>query len=98
SRLYPLSLHDALPISTVADPQDDEAGGRALPLRRYGDRAVAAALVLEPPPRPTIRPTTIGRVEFRRRLWHMTPGLLAFLLPLVRSEEHTSELQSRFDL
>src|SRR5207249_4911989 len=25
----------------------------------------------------------LGRVEVRRRLWHMTPGLLAFALPFV---------------
>src|SRR5690349_22667869 len=76
--LYPLSLHDALPISpngsVLLDTWHFARGG--------GDFAALddAALAL------------VGGVQLSDR----TPDQDA--LPYVRSEEHTSELQSRRDL
>src|SRR5699024_11307276 len=65
TELYPLSLHDALPISATARPT------QPLPAHRSSTRA----------PSPAARASRIARSASSSR-----------------SEEHTSELQSRFDL
>src|SRR5438105_13113559 len=72
TEIYTLSLHDALPISTIALPA-----------------------ILWPPPRTESSPPLRARprnISSRRSTdWIATVDLL-------RSEEHTSELQSRVDL
>src|SRR5207249_11563263 len=84
SVLYTLSLHDALPISGT---------GR---VRRCIGRWSAWGRI--PCPDPCVpertlaaRQRTPGDLELRSRA-------VALLHPSERSEEHTSELQSRFDL
>src|SRR3712207_6862598 len=81
--LYPLSPHDALPISTC-------------PFLRASSRFLGVAFsVLECPPPPAIRPPSAsGGHRSRRPRARSTasrPGTAASR----RSEEHTSELQSR---
>src|SRR5699024_12782626 len=81
--IYPLSLHDALPISMYA------LGG--LTVRPYVDQATgeiefswALANAFYP-----LRSTSNGIAE----------GVMkSVIVKVERSEEHTSELQSRFDL
>src|SRR5207249_12068887 len=85
--IYTLSLHDALPISGTADKQE-------LPLA-HSDRAVAAALwwqyrlgwARHSCSIPRIRSAQSKVAEFFGKRFQSS-----------RSEEHTSELQSRFDL
>src|SRR5437867_6591890 len=76
SVIYPLSLHDALPISVQPAPQtigDDDHGGAETTDRLIGVHQ-----------QPARRRSRAEHVEIRRR----DP----------RSEEHTSELQSPYDL
>src|SRR5699024_11974552 len=68
TQIYTLSLHDALPISSV-----DRQGGRLDLPEQYR------------PLQPAPYSVTDGRSSFPQERWQ-------------RSEEHTSELQSRFDL
>src|SRR5207249_5209263 len=74
--LYTLSLHDALPISTV--PRD--RNGEAHPGWRRGSQ-------------PWMAKNTTGCLSRHVIDLYRRPRLLSG-----RSEEHTSELQSRFDL
>src|SRR2546421_902367 len=88
--IYPLSLHDALPIScgssspcctrTLAQPTITACSTRPSPPR-------------SPPPLNLRPPSTARSCRDRRSRgrWHRTGEP-------VRSEEHTSELQSRSDL
>src|SRR5699024_12293188 len=76
SQVYPLSLHDALPIS-----------GCSRVLRRRGGCRPADQVPCPGCPRVRGRPRTLGH-----------PGQGTWSAGLQRSEEHTSELQSRFDL
>src|SRR5206468_10405979 len=85
--IYALSLHDALPISTVRAARGDDAaahrgvpGGEGGPRRARGGDDCRAQTLSTPAPLPWAR---LGRT---RRT------------PETRSEEHTSELQSRSDL
>src|SRR5699024_12062734 len=81
-RTYTLSLHDALPISAEADLTD-------LVLESFSKASALA-------PRRWIidsTPEAFGVVDEQR----LTQALLAASCSS-RSEEHTSELQSRFDL
>src|SRR6266536_5759622 len=56
-------------------------------------------LMIRRPPRPTLFPyTTLFRSRLRERLHRATPAGPAGFLRRARSEEHTSELQSRVDL
>src|SRR5438094_7375281 len=71
--VYPLSLHDALPISVGADDRRCELGA-AVQRDRDLPRAVDDVRVREG--------VAVGRDDHARR----------------RSEEHTSELQSPYDL
>src|SRR5207248_8405157 len=94
--LCPLSLHDALPISDVRGTLAQD------PRWRGGLRGPDAQL---PPARGRDRP----RQAARRRVHGLGPPLadrpapggpapLPPRAPVVRSEEHTSELQSPYDL
>src|SRR5207245_9041017 len=76
--IYPLSLHDALPISHRSDRA---IRGRAGPAPRHQRDRVRHGGV---PPRGG--PPRVGGVVAGR------------LVPRARSEEHTSELQSRYHL
>src|SRR5699024_12843506 len=85
-RLFPLSLHDALPISLLSFPPSSDSGFPH-----------ASALTVPPGSQPV-------PLEAVRLPWHFhkpfSPGfaLLQTGSAPSRSEEHTSELQSRFDL
>src|SRR5205809_5705860 len=82
--ISPLSLHDALPISL-----DDVAERRQPSHLVLASRRVAYG---EPVP---------GRTFLRRRAHEALPARLpvsARRLPTARSEEHTSELQSRLHI
>src|SRR5206468_11639741 len=91
SHIYPLSLHDALPICLEpADPGGDNAAGAH---RVAWQLAIPAGLpdrLLARHPRELAEavraPDLLDRQE------------LAGLEVVARSEEHTSELQSRSDL
>src|SRR5207247_10670830 len=92
---YALSLHDALPISAGG-----RTGGPGFRLVRQENRGKAAALN-----HGLLLATTEVAVVIDADTV-VTPGLLAAFGPhfadprvgAVRSEEHTSELQSRVDL
>src|SRR5699024_12881733 len=73
TELYPLSLHDALPISVALGQGAGDAGGR---LAVGGGRGAGHA----------------ARARAQRSAHAVDHTRLG------RSEEHTSELQSRFDL
>src|SRR5438094_10053118 len=62
-------------------------------------------LVIRRPPRSTLFPYTTlfrsdatPRVPVRRFSWRVHPGIRQMHAPAKRSEEHTSELQSPYDL
>src|SRR5207249_11244974 len=92
----PLSLHDALPISVLlaayhaAFDLEHDVGARALLEQLRGD--------------PQVLLEREGRAVEHLRVKQRLPSVLAALERLrqkraqERSEEHTSELQSRFDL
>src|SRR5699024_11910942 len=81
-----LSLHDALPISTPHF------------LLREEDRGVEAAATRPHHPVPALGPVNLV-IELRVSLNHSLPPVLpGRAFRPTRSEEHTSELQSRFDL
>src|SRR5207249_9220374 len=88
TELYPLSLHDALPISGAQRVERQQADAR---------RAVDHAPVVRLPHRvqrlkqPILATGSAGEDLLERRQ-------LDVRRREVRSEEHTSELQSRFDL
>src|SRR5207249_9742729 len=89
---YTLSLHDALPISPRSSVDNPNAR-----------RSQGPDPALTPPPgsshRTPARPSCATRPPLARRL-----GWLDWIWTVIgsirgaRSEEHTSELQSRFDL
>src|SRR5699024_12001975 len=93
--LYPLSLHDALPISPC----------KAIPFN-------AADIANSRTPNQTLRPARLASVKssssviivlFELAKSALPPNKLGTvfeiaLISALRSEEHTSELQSRFDL
>src|SRR5699024_12227474 len=84
SACFPLSLHDALPISGPASFRPWWCSFRSLDRARGGEGALAARY----------RTPGRGLLRYRDRSSHQRPDLL----PHRRSEEHTSELQSRFEL
>src|SRR5207249_11295740 len=93
--LHTLSLHDALPIcpslrtahkSCDRSPQADQAGEPEGEISEQRHLRFGDRFV----PRPALR-QHVGRVDDAIAL--QSPNVLA-----KRSEEHTSELQSRFDL
>src|SRR5699024_11928472 len=90
--LYTPSLHDALPISLIIE--NPQPSGAVFPVRRVvqslfivpgGACHILWASISQPP--------GISRIRERAPL----PAHRGFSEP-DRSEEHTSELQSRFDL
>src|SRR5690606_39852787 len=90
-QLYTLSLHDALPISESASI----CGSRAL------------IFLTMPPSWRSRRSLRLPKKAVSRRLsiegpvWKQEKGArrpFSWQLPIVRSEEHTSELQSRENL
>src|SRR5204863_7656016 len=93
SEVHPLSLHDALPIYVhhlrrlIGD-----AGGRVLVTRAPGYQVVPAPGELDADRFAAL----VG--EGRQALASGVPALAVDLLDEARSEEHTSELQSRRDL
>src|SRR5690606_41308294 len=90
SATAPLSLHDALPSSVAGEDRYCRHFGRdAAP-----DGDLAAALHAGPPTRPDRQPLVADARLADRHLALQRPD---FSLEL-RSEEHTSELQSRENL
>src|SRR5207248_11713672 len=92
TQIYTLSLHDALPISSVLP----RTSSPRLPCIR-ADRCTPSHDRATPPPRrlqqTSAQSGPAGRTSSRRASW-MRPSSL----PRWRSEEHTSELQSPYDL
>src|SRR5437868_8078580 len=82
-QIYTLSLHDALPISCRKQMSSNWNSLRSFDVTGQG--------VSRPIPADCFRalrfPLRVSTTQFRQ-----------FIHPGVRSEEHTSELQSRFDL
>src|SRR5206468_12377919 len=93
----PLSLHDALPISRL--PRADEHAWRPRRFEAPQGQRPQTPHGLAPPQRP--RPECLAR--FDRMTAASTKGgnsakCTNQATPFTRSEEHTSELQSRSDL
>src|SRR5690606_39950207 len=82
---YTLSLHDALPICSVCATPSAAVGSSRMTSLEFHSTARAIATVCRCPPDSE---ATVRRTEFRVR----TDS------PARRSEEHTSELQSRENL
>src|SRR5207249_11093306 len=91
TELYTLSLHDALPILALEVTLDGGVTWTAARIRDLATGTDAASTAANGTFRPTdpITPAT----KARARCSAFTSGNKT-----VRSEEHTSELQSRFDL
>src|SRR5207247_7240960 len=92
----PLSLHDALPISRISD-----AGAETGPHPILSDRAVRHALLLATPRQRIVDTLLFGRARAGTAeipIGWAAYGLVQDGYDPVRSEEHTSELQSRVDL
>src|SRR5699024_12630917 len=87
-QLYPLSLHDALPISV---------GGRIVGLLRTTPVSLLAVGVLAVGSG-VVGLGVVGLGVVGLLAVHVLPVGLLTAGPVGRSEEHTSELQSRFDL
>src|SRR5207249_11458165 len=91
--LHTLSLHDALPISATTRAAPSDRSARVNP-PGPGPTSYTVA-----PAMPASR--AMRRVRLRSRM-KFCPRLLRAMSPcaaiISRSEEHTSELQSRFDL
>src|SRR5207247_7212413 len=95
---HPLSPHDALPISGPHVPPWMRRGLRWLPSDGVAGRALAwtAYRSAERLARRFIAGSNVE--EALRAVAAMRRRQLAFTVDLLRSEEHTSELQSRVDL
>src|SRR5690606_40271363 len=93
SDLYPLSLHDALPISRLKliGPPPPEPVSPVVPLLVL---LVVSPVPFEPPLPVVVLPLEEPFEPFEPLL----PELAMFVRPSPRSEEHTSELQSRENL
>src|SRR5699024_11831227 len=94
AHLPPLSLHDALPIFTPPCSRAvDEIARPAFTrhLAAYGNFGKAGILTAELAVR-------VVETQFDGSAAHRLAGLRAIENDVLRSEEHTSELQSRFDL
>src|SRR5699024_12321963 len=91
--LFPLSLHDALPILTGAEGQQVNIDATVNPpdIPDVSGGTVEYDSVVEPPDVPDVEG---GTVHYRSVVDPPTVPVASG----VRSEEHTSELQSRFDL
>src|SRR5207249_11260832 len=89
SQIYTLSLHDALPISDHGDVQTTVF--RRLPIRLTCGHSQAAMMH-------NAIPMMLQRDVLLAPLTTLGIGGPAKFFVEARSEEHTSELQSRFDL
>src|SRR5699024_12511725 len=78
--IFPLSLHDALPISFCSGVLHLEV--QVWVLKQAGTSVEEVPLSNLPPAAPCVHARLLAACE----------------IPPARSEEHTSELQSRFDL
>src|SRR5699024_11820008 len=85
--IYPLSLHDALPIYHSAAICPEHFRGGSLYCKRLAPRGAVLPAIPFPEGRRPARCRPQLRTRTVRRQIHQK-----------RSEEHTSELQSRFDL
>src|SRR5690606_40787957 len=92
---YTLSLHDALPICARPDEALQGRARRALPLPAARPRALGL-VALDALGR--ARAGALPRLPRGARLRRAAPELRAPRRVLERSEEHTSELQSRENL
>src|SRR5207249_11946747 len=86
--LYTLSLHDALPISALRHVYLIPVAALALAFGRLGGALGAGATLV-------LYASVVLPALERSGL---TPETIEGLVTFARSEEHTSELQSRFDL
>src|SRR5690606_42048929 len=88
-----LSLHDALPICLLSENRN-----RSIESRRYMDFSERLddlkAVIMASIATPNLRDTARGAIQFR----HLITFLSSLHAPNLRSEEHTSELQSRENL
>src|SRR5699024_12649980 len=91
TEIYPLPLHDALPIS---------AREAALQFPRTSNASVALALATLGLDRTEVIVLADPQVTRTRHVveWESPLGSYEMSFENSRSEEHTSELQSRFDL
>src|SRR5207248_7670049 len=90
--LHPLSLHDALPI--FAGDRDGFRDRKAVLARQ----ALAQRFALDIRHRIEQQPVRDTRVEQRQDVRMREPGGDLDFIEKPRSEEHTSELQSPYDL
>src|SRR5207248_8053036 len=88
---YPLSLHDALPISCNVIRTERENSLRGRTWAADGGRVAAGDGAAGVEARRDAPPRARRRVEHRR-------GAVGGVAETPRSEEHTSELQSPYDL
>src|SRR5207249_9618448 len=93
TRTSPLSLHDALPISRVEQQLARASVDDRAAMFRLATAACGAGLV-----RWAMLPIVLLDVPLDSRAERAFAVSLIERSPDVRSEEHTSELQSRFDL
>src|SRR5690606_40801001 len=94
SHIYPLSLHDALPISEISCGGKIQAAGR----RGCSGPAIAVTIAAEGTARGTIERCNVHLVD-REIEGQLVQALLrGNQRQTKRSEEHTSELQSRENL
>src|SRR5699024_11352668 len=85
---YTLSLHDALPISSITSSFNSSTD-----IFISASQSVVIIWVINRKPIDTInKPSAIPRASQR------FPFIYVYALAFLRSEEHTSELQSRFDI
>src|SRR5206468_12059094 len=87
----PLSLHDALPIFGKRSRGDGRRSGRGRKRRRRKRNDKARA-------NPTVSRCRVHLLQLRVLGVHGNGGIWLRSFRLSRSEEHTSELQSRSDL
>src|SRR5689334_23873626 len=85
--IHTLSLHDALPISAV-QAQVEQLKGQ---IQYYEESASMSAISVTLTPNALIQPIEVGG-------WQPQGVAKDALAALLRSEEHTSELQSQFHL
>src|SRR5207249_8180866 len=90
SHTYSLSLHDALPISINVFPVPDGPTSR-IPFGIFAPSFVNTPGFFR-------KSTTSITSVFASSYPATSLNVKTLLFPLSRSEEHTSELQSRFDL
>src|SRR5699024_11952166 len=91
---YPLSLHDALPICLRAAAH--EAARKAA--SALGLNEPLLVTTIKPEGTLSLLPTVSSGIHYSHAPYYVRRIRISSSDPLCRSEEHTSELQSRFDL